>query len=235
MAVKELVRSLSSATCIGARLRHPRSPAASLLRISLVLSMLILAPMMLHAQKSDFFSVSTIMRDVKSEYKLNRGDVRRLGPLIENENFDVLMIYVRFGGNEPEYSRAIWRDLISRRTDFESRLDPKLTAVQRSALRSARTAMERRVLDSLIQDYLFFVSNILELDGLEAEAIEHLFDKEVKRKHKLVLSGLTQTSRLRTDLEKISLETESWLAKILTPEQLRIYRSIATPEDKLFG
>ena len=235
MAVNEFRKGRSVVEWIANLSKGPASRAARLLQIPIVLILLMLAPGMLHAQKGDFFSVSTIMRDVKSQYKLNRGDVRRLGPLIENENFDVLMIYVRFGGNEPEYSRAIWRDLISRRTDFENRLDPKLTAVQRSALRSARTAMERRVLDSLIQDYLFFVSNILELDGLEAEAIVHLFEKEVMRKHKLVLSGLKQTSRLRTDLEKISLETESWLTKILTPEQLRMYRSITTPEDKLFG
>ena len=194
-----------------------------------------LAPGMLHAQKGDFFSVSSIMRDVKSQFKLNRGDVLRLGPMIENENFDVLMIYVRFGGDEPEYSRAIWRDVISRRTEFEGRLDPKLTNTQRSALRSARTALERRVLEFLIQDYLFFVSNVLQLDGLELEAIEHLFNKEIERKHKLVFNNLKRNSFLQAELEKANLETESWLARILTPEQLRIYRSISLQEDNLIG
>ncbi len=175
------------------------------------------------------------MRDVKSQFKLNRGDVLRLGPMIENENFDVLMIYVRFGGDEPEYSRAIWCDVILRRTEFEGRLDPKLTNTQRSALRSARTALERRVLEFLIQDYLFFVSNVLQLDGLELEAIEHLFNKEIERKHKLVFNNLKRNSFLQAELEKANLETESWLAKILTPEQLRIYRSISLQEDNLIG
>ena len=219
-----------------ARLSKDRwTRSARPLRIPFVLILLMLAPGMLHAQKGDFFSVSSIMRDVKSQFKLNRGDVLRLGPMIENENFDVLMIYVRFGGDEPEYSRAIWRDVISRRTEFEGRLDPKLTNTQRSALRSARTALERRVLEFLIQDYLFFVSNVLQLDGLELEAIEHLFNKEIERKHKLVFNNLKRNSFLQAELEKANLETESWLAKILTPEQLRIYRSISLQEDNLIG
>ena len=212
-----------------------RDRTRRLLQVPFVFILLTLAPGMLQAQKGDFFSVSSIMRDVKSQFKLNRGDVRRLGPLIENENFDVLMIYVRFGGEEPEYSRAIWRDVILRRTDFEGRLDPNLTTNQRSALRSARTALERRILEFLIGDYVFFLSNILQLEGLEIEAIDHLFDKEIKLKHKLVLSNLKRTSHLQAELERVSLETDAWLAKILTPERLRIYRSIAIPEDNLIG
>jgi hypothetical protein len=219
----------------GARLVRKGSRAARPSLIPFLLVLLIFVAGTSHAQKADFFNVSSIMRDVKSEFKLNRGDVRRLGPMIENENFDVLMIYVRFGGAEPEYSRAIWRDVISRRTEFESRLDPKLTTTQRSALRSARTALERRVLEFLIQDYLSLVSSILGLDGLELEAMEHLFDKEIQRKHRLVFNNLRKTSFLQSELEKVSLETESWLAKILTPEQLRIYRSIALAEDNLIG
>lgn len=234
MTVREF-KCRSAAERINGLLKGFWRRAVPLFPMPLVLIVLVLVPAMVYAQKGDFFSVSSIMRDVKSEFKLNRGDVRRLGPLIENENFDVLMIYVRFGGGEPEYSRAIWRDVISRRMEFESRGDPKLTANQRSALRSARTALERRVLEFLMGDYVFFLSNILELDGPELEAIEHLFNKEIKRKHKLVLSYLKRSSQLQTELDQASRETEYWLARILTPDQLRIYRSIAIPDDNLIG
>ena len=197
--------------------------------------LLLAAPANVSAQDGDFFNVSTIMRDVKSQYKLNRTDLRRIAPLVENENFDVLMIYVRFGGNEPDYSRAVWHDVVSRRTDFEARLDGKLTARQRSALRSARTALERRVLEFLIDDYLFFVSDILELDGLELEAVEHLFNKEIRKKHTLILKNLRWPALLQLELEKAGTETDTWLTRILTPEQIRIYRSVAVPRDNLVG
>ena len=204
-------------------------------RTSILIALTLVVPAISHAQKGDFFNVSSIMREVKNQFKLNRTDLRRLGPLVENENFDVLMIYVRFGGNEPEYSRAIWNDVTTRRSDFERRLERSLTVRQRSALRTARTALERRVLEFLIDDYVFFVSDILELDGLELEAIEHLFDKEIRQKHKLVLKNLKEPTRLQFELEKVSLETETWIAKILTPEQLRIYRTLALTEDSLVG
>ncbi len=225
----------SLAHCAERLLGRLQYRAGSLQLTSFVLALMLVVPAIVHAQKGDFFSVSSILRDVKSQFKLSRTDLRRLGPLVENENFDVLMIYVRFGGNEPEYSRAIWSDMTTRRADFEKRLERSLTVRQRSALRSARTALERRVLEFLIDDYVFFVSDILELDGLELEAIEHLFDKEIGQKHKLLLKNLKEPTRLQFELEKVSLETERWIAKILTPEQIRIYRSLTLAEDGLIG
>ena len=236
MTLSELNMNCSLKIRVAApRLTNCRHATGWLMGAVFALMLLLGTPQVVHPQKGDFFSVSSIMRDVKIHYKLDRRDVRRLGPLIENENCDVLMIYVRFGGSEPEYSRAIWRDLVARRIDFEARLDVRLTARQRSALRSARAALERRALEFLLDDYIFFVSDILELDGLELEAIEHLFSKEIMRKHLLVLKYLRQPILLQSEMEKVTLETDTWLVKILTPEQLRVYRNIASREDNLIG
>jgi hypothetical protein len=84
---------------------------------------------------------------------------------------NVVSIYVRFGGAEPEYSPMLWREIVERRLDFETRVKNKLTKRQKAALRTARTELEQRILSYLVEDYISFLARFFELNSLEFEEI----------------------------------------------------------------
>jgi hypothetical protein len=211
-------------------LRH-FSARVSALKIIIVLFVLLFIPTNSHPQDSEFFGVGTIIKNVKKRYKLNAAEVRRISPLIERENKNVVMIYARFGGREPEYSPALWREIIERRLDFESRIKSELTKRQIAPLRMARTKLEQRILDFLVHDYMSVLSRSLELDGVEYDLIRQLLYTESDRKHQLITKHLSSLAFLGRKLDLISAETERRLEKMLTREQLRTYRSLSDPAE----
>ena len=178
------------------------------------------------AHPQQFFDVKSVIQDVQKRFSLNSTDVQHIGPVIQKDNADLLVIYERFGGSEPEYSPALWNRVIDQRMDFENRTAAKLTNRQASAVRVARGSLETRILTRIVEDYVDFLVVYLELEALEREAVEHLLQKERRTKHELVMKYMREPVRLEKELETVSYRTEYWLDKILSVEQLRLYHSL---------
>ena len=178
------------------------------------------------AHPQQFFDVKSVIQDVQKRFSLNSTDVQHIGPVIQKDNADLLVIYGRCGGSEPEYSPALWNRVIDQRMDFENRTAAKLTNRQASAVRVARGSLETRILTRIVEDYVDFLVVYLELEALEREAVEHLLQKERRTKHELVMKYMREPVRLEKELETVSYRTEYWLDKILSVEQLRLYHSL---------
>lgn len=196
------------------------------LMVSVFLLAGLLTPSTGYAQNNRLFAVQSIIRDVKTQLKLTTEDLRQVGPLIEQENMDVLLIYARFDDDEPEYSPALWQDIIDRRTVFESRLRPSLTHRQKAALRIARAALERRILGILVDDYIFYLSDTLELSDLQVEGLDYLLRIDSRKKHRLIIYHHADPAFLQAEVKKVDEETESKIRNILSPVQLRLYHSL---------
>jgi hypothetical protein len=184
----------------------------------------------IHAGAQQFFDVKSVIQDVQKRFRLSSSDLQHISPLIQKDNSDLLVVYERFGGTEPEYSDALWRRVIEQRRSFEDRTDVRLTKRQSSALRVARRSLETRILTRIVEDYVDFLVVYLELEALEMEAIEHLLQKERRMKHQLVLEHLQNPKELDKELDGLSARTEYWLSKILSVEQMRLYRELSEPD-----
>lgn len=180
-----------------------------------------------YGQNSEFFEVKSIIRDVKLRFELSPADIKRLDPLIKQENQEVLAIYSRFDGNEEGYPVDLWREMILSRRDFESRITSGFKPRERAALRTARTALERRVLSYLVDDFINFLADILELDNLQLEAVGKFMTRECGRKHLLIARSLSKPTLLDIQLSNLANETDTAMKIVLTPEQYRIYRTVS--------
>lgn len=196
----------------------------SFLAVPLAIGFLISLAQDAHPQQ--FFDVKSVIQDVQKRFSLNSTDLQHIGPLIQKDNADLLVVYERFGGSDPEYSAALWRRVVDQRMDFENRTAAKLTNRQASAVRVARRSLETRILTRIVEDYVDFLVVYLELEALEREAIEHLLQKERTTKHALVMKYMQEPVRLEKELEVVSDRTEYWLGKILSQEQRRLYDSL---------
>ena len=205
------------------------------LMVLIFLPIAFLTPCPSSAQNNHLFAVNPIIRDVRAQLKLNIQDVRLVAPLIEQENRDVLLIYARFDSDEPEYSPALWKEVVNRRLDFESRSGSNLTNRQKAALRIARTALERRVLGILVDDYIYFLVDILELTDLQTEGIDYLLKIDCRKKHRSIINHYMSPAFLEAEIKLIEKETDSKMSDILSPAQLRIYHSLYLPDLNLVG
>lgn len=199
-----------------------RFPIFAILLVSLSL-----LPGTSYGQDNEFFEVRSIIRDVKQRYELSTADLHRLGPIIQKENQEVLVIYSRFDGNEEGYPVDLWREVIRRRSDFESRITSGFKPKERAALRTARTALERRVLSYLVDDYINFLADVLELDNLQLEAVGKLMTRQSNRKHLSITKSLSSPALLDAQLDKLAKETDLAMQIILSQEQYRIYRTLS--------
>ena len=203
-------------------------PTRVLMNSALVMLALLLTQIQCYPQNSEFFDVRSIMRDIKVRYELSPADIHRLGPVIEKENQDVLVIYSRFDGYEDEYPINLWREIIRRRSDFETRIIAGFNPRQKAALRTARTALERRILSFLLEDYVNFLGDFLGLDSLQIEATGNVLSSESKRKHQMITRSNGNPALLQTQLDKLAKDTDIVIRIILSPEQYRLYRSLFT-------
>lgn len=185
------------------------------------------------AQQSGFFDVKSVIQDVQKRFRLSQADLQFISPLIQKDNSDLLVIYERYGGSEPEYNPLMWSKVIDQRVEFEARARTKMTGRQASALRLARRALETRILTRIVEDYVDFLVVYLELEALEVEAVEHLFQKERRTKHQLVMKYLDRPDVLDKELEAVTSRTEFWLERILSVEQMKLYRSMFEPGDAI--
>ena len=191
-----------------------------------VLLLLISAPAY---PQAGIFDVDPVIAVVKNRFKLNKKELAGVSPLIKQENFDVLGIYARFGGDDPEYSELLWQRVIIGRIDFEDRVRANPDSRQKTALRAARTALEDRVLNLVVDDFVFSLGQYLDLSVLEIEAVQNVLNSEYKRKHRLILRQLANPLTFNKGLETINVETERKLKMILSPEQFRDYKALLEP------
>jgi len=187
------------------------------------------------AQQPGFFDVKSVIQDVQKRFRLSQADLQFISPLIQRDNSDLLVIYERHGGSEPDYSSVMWRKIIDQRVDFDARISPKMTGRQASALRVARRALETRILTRIVEDYVDYLVVYLELEALEIEAIEHLFQKERRSKQLLVLKYSDRPEVLEKELDAATARTEFWLERILSVDQMRLYRSLDEPGNSVTG
>jgi hypothetical protein len=214
--------------------QNPRRESAVRILVVLIV-LLVVQPVLLYAQSTEFFNVNTIINDVQKQFKLNSKELHSLKPLVVQENEDVIQIYLRFSLKEPEYLSEIWQVLINRRVDFETRLKAKLTKRQKAALRAARTTLEERILGFLADDYAMFLGDSLELDELELEAVQLVISAEYESKHELIVKYVSRPDFLQTQLEKNDAESESKLKMIFSPRQFRDYQLLSETKKLLLG
>lgn len=180
-----------------------------------------------YTQSKDDLDFSRVMKEVKERFNLSSGDVKSISPLLSRENRGVVAIYARFSEGEPEYSNRVWQEVIARRCEFLSRPPTDLTKRQWAALRAARSRVEERIVDYLVEDYFDFLAQYLELGKWELMDVQDLFESDKSKKLRLLdLANIHDVSALRKQVENISEETESKLQKLLTEEQRRSYRSL---------
>ena len=206
---------------------------ANSLRIVLILVSMLGFSSPAYPQIGGLFDVDPVIEAVKNRFRLNKKELARISPLIREENFDLISIYARFGGDDPRYSELLWHRIVLRRHDFEDRISTKPNDRQKSALRAARTELEDRVLNLVVDDFAYSLGQYLDLSGLEIEAVQNVLNAEYKRKHRAIVRLLHKPPELEKALETISVETERKLKAILTPEQFRAYKALLEPDDLL--
>jgi hypothetical protein len=209
-------------------------------RTKTIVLLIVLLVLLSHSTKksfsqdtSQFFGVETIVRDVKTRFKLSRSEVRDLIPSIKEENQNVILIYNHYSPDEPGSLPALWRDVIDFRIDFEARVRPAFTKRQKAALRQARTELERRILNLAFQDCVGFLGEFLDLGRLEFEGVERVLSFDFKRKHQAILKHLSNTSLLETEIKKVNDDTEQMLGRILSSRQMRLFRALSASGDSV--
>lgn len=205
-----------------------RCPGASFLRrhaltVVLACCLVILAPEYATSQRNDILEVKALKTEIKSRFSLSGTDLSRIEPLIDQESRKLIKMYVRFNGDEPEYSPRVWDQVIEDRSGFALSLGSALSKRQREALRSARSRMEKKVLRYLVDDYLNFLAQVLELSDFQSNEVADLLDSECTKKSMLVTARLGDVPRLQKELEYQTDVTELGLKKILTADQWREY------------
>jgi len=188
-------------------------------------------PMAAQSQRNELFDTQRITSDIKRRFHLSSSDVKQIEPVIAQENKKVAKIYVRFCGDEPEYSSRVWRQIVDDRMSFESSLSSSLTIKQKEALRSARAKMEKRIVDYLVVDYVTFLSQLLELSDFEFSDVNDIFESESEKKRRLITDHLGNPGLLAREIERVTDETEFRLKSVLSPEQWRQYNELESTQD----
>jgi hypothetical protein len=226
-------KSIFSA-CLVARVRYRRFRKFGLGSLLLLGLTLLISFHSVSAQRSGMFEVTRIEREVKSRFSLSRRDAKAIEPFLKEENFRTVELYSRVGGEEPEYSGRVWRQVVDDRLRFESKVATGFTVKQVKAIRSARSRLEERLLRYLIEDYLAFLSEILLFGDLEYNDVAKLLESEADKKLILVSAHISEPSVLIKALDSVTRETETGLRKAMSPEQWHGFRKL-TDGQELIG
>jgi len=183
-------------------------------------------PQIASSQRSDILEVKALKSEIRSRFSLSDYDLVRIEPLIDQEGRKLIKIYVRFSGDEPEYSSRVWDQVIEDRISFELSLAPTLSKRQKEAVRSARYRMEKKVLAYLVDDYMNLLVQTLELSDFQSSEMSELFASDCTKKTQLISLRLSDIPRLQKELEFASEMTEISMKRIMTVEQWRMYRQL---------
>ncbi len=198
-------------------------------RAGILLFLLLVLPETVHLQRNDPFAIRDITLDIRKQFNLSVSELKTIKPLIDQESRNVVRVYSRFSGDQPEYSNRVWMQIVEGRQQFEFGIQGDLTSRQRHALRAVRSHLEARILDDLLQDYMHFLGDFLELGEFEYKDVDRLLQAECQRKRWLVSSYLTNPPRLQQELGAVTDETDRGLRAILSDVQWRYYLELVDP------
>lgn len=188
--------------------------------------LLLFLPQDASSQRNDILEVKALKSEIRTRFSLTESELVRIEPLIDQEGRKLIKIYVRFSGDEPEYSSRVWDEVIEDRTSFELSLAPALSRRQKEAVRSARYRMEKKVLGYLIDDYMNLLVQILDLSDFQSSEMSALFDSDCTKKTQLVSIRLSDVPRLQKELDFVNEMTEISLKRIMTADQWRMYSQL---------
>jgi hypothetical protein len=185
--------------------------------------LMLLLPMCALAQRTDILEVKALKTEIRTRFSLSERDLVRIEPWIDQEGKKLIRMYVRFSGEEAEYSPRVWDQVIEDRSSFESSLLPSFSKRQKEAVRSARSRMEKKVLRYLVDDYLNMLAQVLDLSDFQSSETADLLEADSSKKTQLIALRLNDVPRLQKELEYVTETTELSLKKILTADQWRLF------------
>jgi hypothetical protein len=185
--------------------------------------LVLLVPRDASSQRTDILEVKALKTDIRNRFSLSERDLVRIEPWIDQEGKKLIRMYVRFSGDEAEYSSRVWDQVIEDRSSFELSLAPTLSKRQKEAVRSARSRMEKKVLRYLVDDYLNLLVQLLDLSDFQSSETADLLESDTTKKTQLIALRLSDVPRLQKELDYVTQTTELGLKRILTADQWRMF------------
>jgi hypothetical protein len=182
------------------------------------------------------FETATVESHLRNKFGLSARDMSVIRPMLRRENADMVMLLSeKEDGTAFTTYLSLWNSILSRRTDFETSRLAGLTDRQKKALRRGRLEFETRILDVWMGDYVDGLAHMLELDSVQAFYVERVFN--IEQTQRLRLWAKNPTARISLDPEwgKLTAVRDECVVKILSPAQLRDYRSLVDPTMPLVG
>lgn len=180
-------------------------------------------------QPNTLFETASVERHIAKQLKLTRKDLRSLRPIIERENDDLLSLY---GYHAEEYSSdylSLWNAMRTRRLELENRPAAGLSPRQKRALSLARFEIVSRILEQWMDDYLQTISDLLELDWVQLNYVEKIFDAEHNKRLEVLRNEADQSVRLDVLWQKLTDDRETKLEQVLDESQLHYYHQMTSP------
>jgi hypothetical protein len=207
----------------GASLIQPTIFARIFLLVVVAFALALLIPQNGFCQRDDILEVKALKKEIRSRFSLSERELLRIEPLIDQEGRKLVKMYVRFSGDETEYSSRVWDQVIEDRTSFEVSLAVTLSRKQKDAVRSARVRMEKKVLQYLVDDYMNLLIQLLDLNDFQTSNVAALFESDCDKKAQLVTWRLLDIPRLQREIEQVTDTTEARLKIILSADQWRMF------------
>lgn len=192
----------------------------------LLLVLLLFGTSTARSQGHDILGARGLIPRLKKTYKLTTADVASLTPLVSQENVAMLTLYLRFSKDPPEYSERVWIQIIELRQRSEKQSTTGLNGRRRSALVAASRMLERRMLTILVEDYVEFLAEYLELEDWQFDEVSNAFDWDRKQKLASVNRQTGDLPALHRELAAVSAQTEWSIRNVLTSEQFKELRQM---------
>ena len=183
----------------------------------------------IQGQRADFYGTARLENRLKTRFKLTNNEIGRLRPLINRENELVARTFGHYSDDRYRESfMSLWDGIRANRCEFEDRLPADLNRRQLIALRAARTEFESMVLEIWTDDYVDLLTVVLELDRFQLSGIQTIFQNETEARMRLMVRETENDSRMNTEWEKLTIDRETSLRDLLSPDQYRTYLSLGT-------
>jgi hypothetical protein len=175
------------------------------------------------AQDQELFSTASIERSVSARFKLSPTDLRLIHPEIEQENRSLVLSYLRFSESSTDFL-CLWTKVRIERHEAESSANlAALSSRQKMALAKALDALERRLLEMWLDEYVSGITGMLELDRIQMDCISKVFQRESEQRRRVIETESKTGVILNADWDKITGERDKYLRAILDPLQFHDY------------
>jgi hypothetical protein len=186
-------------------------------------------------QDEDIFETRTLEIRVQNRYRLSPAETKVLHPLIVNENYRLVLAYVRFSEDQGDDFLSLWNEVRVSRSNFESNISSQLTRRQKQALQAARSNIETRILGLWRDDYLAILTDELELDPIQQNCVKEIFRKETEKRHRILIIEAQTGIRKDAEWRALSESRDSSLREILDPDQNSNYLEFTQNERNLMA